>query len=75
MEIHWEPGAEISVKIEGGAVVLSANAAGLRSLAGIMETLAKGAKGAHIHLDKDNSLEDDSEELIIEKADTKCPEE
>ncbi len=68
MEFHWEPDAEIRVKAERGQVILSANAAGLKSLAGIMNTLARGGKGAHVHLDRDNSLEDDSVELILEKT-------
>ena len=67
MVIHWEEGACISVRVENGVAVISANGTGLSSLAGIMKTLAKGGIGDHVHLDELNSLEDGSAELIIEK--------
>ena len=67
MEISWLEGFEISVRTEGGAVVISANREGLLSLAGIMKTLADGEPGRHIHLDEYNSLKDGSTELILEK--------
>ena len=69
MDIHWEPGAEISVRTEENTILISANAPGLISLAGILKTLAIGKKGDHVHLDRYNSLEDGSAELILEKTD------
>ena len=69
MDIHWEPGAEISVRTEENTVLISANAPGLISLAGILKTLAKGKMGDHVHLDRYNSLEDGSVELVIERID------
>ncbi|MBQ4451347.1 MAG: hypothetical protein II912_03125 [Clostridia bacterium] len=69
MDIHWEPGAEISVRTEENTVLISANAPGLISLAGILKTLAKGKMGDHVHLDRYNSLEEGSAELILEKTD------
>ena len=68
MDITWEEGSEIAVRIDDGAVTVSANTAGLRSLAGILQNLADGAEGDHLHLDENNALEDGSAELIIEKV-------
>ena len=68
MEFMWEDGFTIATRIENGAIVVSANAAGLRSLANHLLTLADDEiKGAHFHLDEYNSLEDHSVELIVEK--------
>lgn len=68
MEFKWEDGFEIAVEIQGGEVVLSANEAGLRSLANHLIALADDeSRGAHFHLDENNSLEDGSAELIIQK--------
>lgn len=67
MELKWEDGFTISVQMDHGAVVLSANEAGLLSLVNHLEALAKGEPGDHIHLDQYNALEDGSAELIIEK--------
>jgi len=68
MEFDWADGFELSVRIDGDTAVISGNAAGLRSLAGICLTLAEQVPGTHIHLDEHNSLEDGSAELIIEKT-------
>ena len=68
MDIAWEDGFEIRVRIEGGAAVLSANREGLLSLAGQLAALADEAPGSHIHYDEYGSLEDGSAELIIEKV-------
>ena len=63
MEFNWEDGFTIATRIED-----EANAAGLRSLANHLLALAEDeTKGAHIHLDEFNSLEDHSVELIVEK--------
>lgn len=70
MKTEWHDGFEISVRTEGNSVIVSANKEGLLSLADILTSLAKEGSG-HIHLDKFNSLEDDSAELIIEKVESK----
>ena len=68
MEFNWEDGFTIATRIEDGAIVVLANAAGLRSLANHLLTLAEDeAKGTHFHLDEFNSLEDHSVDLIVEK--------
>ena len=67
MDIQWEDNYEIAVRVENGVTVISANQAGLKSLAKIMNDMAERDEKNHIHLDKNNSLEDGSSELIIEK--------
>ncbi len=70
MEMKWEDGFEIAVKIENNAVTITANKEGLLSLANHLTALAQdSAHGAHFHLDEHNSLEENSTELIIEKID------
>ena len=66
MEIKWETGAEISARTENGLAVISANRAGLLSLANQFAALAEEKPGSHLHLDAYNALEDGSAELIIE---------
>ena len=73
MELHWEDGFEITVRIENGAAVVSANAAGLRSLAGHLNALAQAPSGSHLHLDAYNALEDGSDELILVRAEEPHP--
>lgn len=68
MEIKWEDGFEISVSVTEDGAVVSANPEGLRSLAGILMSLAEAAPGAHVHLDEHNSLEDGSAGLILCRA-------
>ena len=68
MNIEWRDGTEIRVQIDNGAAVISANKAGLLSLAEQLLTLAEGTPGDHIHYDEYNSLEDGSSELIIERT-------
>lgn len=68
MNVNWEDGFAIRVKTEAGCALISANRAGLRSLAGLLLALAEEkAPGSHIHLDAYNALEDGSDELILEK--------
>ena len=69
MEFKWEDGFTIATKIEAdGAIVISANAAGLQSLANHFMALAdEESTHSHFHLDEYNSLEDHSVELIVEK--------
>lgn len=47
--------------------VISADRQGLLSLSEQLKTLAEEQPGSHIHYDSFNSLEDGSDELIIEK--------
>ena len=65
MKIEWVDGFEISVSIEHGEAVISANREGLLSLAMQLKALAKEKPGSHIHYDEHNSLEDGSADLII----------
>jgi len=67
---EWEDGFIISfIPGSNGSMVLSANTAGLVSLARHLLTLAQSEvpAGSHIHYDKDRTLEPGSEELIIVK--------
>ncbi len=66
MILNWIDGFEISVRIENGAAVISANREGLLSLANHLKSLAEEPLGTHIHLDAYNSLEEGSSELIFE---------
>ena len=67
MEIKWKDDFEIRFRINDGTAVISANRDGLLSLAEQLVTLAEEDSGSHIHYDEYNSLEDGSDELIIEK--------
>ena len=68
MEIFWEDGFTIKVRVDDGkTVVISANREGLLSLASQLTDMANEEDGCHIHYDEYNSLEDDSYEMIIEK--------
>lgn len=68
MEFHWVDGFEITVTVEEGTAIISANKEGLLSLANHLTTLAEAPSRDHFHLDANNSLEDGSAELIIEKT-------
>ena len=68
MELTWIDGFSIRVAAENGTVLISANKAGLLSLANHLTGLAEEPSGDHFHLDEYNSLEDGSAELIIEKT-------
>lgn len=68
MTLIWEPDATIRVTLENGALILSANEAGLVSLSRHLFSLAKETAGSHLHLDDSNALEDGSAELILEKT-------
>ena len=68
MEINWEDGSTVKVRVEDGeTVVISANKEGLLSLAAQLTDMSNEETGCHIHYDAYNSLEDGSSELIIEK--------
>ena len=68
MNIDWLEGSEIRVITYNGEIVISANKEGMLSLAKQLMTLADGVPGDHIHYDENNSLEDGSADLIIEKT-------
>ena len=68
MKIEWKDGSVIRVRIDRDTAVISANREGLLSLAGQLAALADAAPGSHIHYDEDNSLEDGSSEMIVEKV-------
>ena len=68
MNIPWEDGAAIRVQLQDGGAVVSANRAGLLSLAAQLAALAREPAGSHIHYDEYNSLESGSAELLIEHA-------
>ncbi|MET9466786.1 hypothetical protein ABZY44_18675 [Streptomyces sp. NPDC006544] len=67
----WEADARIEVRGLGGEVVIEANAAGLRTLAGHLLVLAgEGVTdGSHLHLEDSNGLEDGSLSLVLERCD------
>lgn len=67
---HWEEGFEIKVTGSDRNVMISANKAGLVSLAIQLLTLAQdeAPSNCHYHLDEYNSLEVGSTELIIQKT-------
>ena len=67
MNIEWEDGFTIKVKVEENTVVISANKEGLLSLARHLTDLADAEVGSHIHYDEYNSLEENSSEMIIER--------
>jgi len=67
MEFIWENDFVIKVSVDGNTTIVSANKAGLTSLAKNLTLLADELSGSHIHLDDYNSLEEGSSELIIEK--------
>ncbi|MEV6379771.1 hypothetical protein AB0M31_10200 [Streptomyces sp. NPDC051773] len=67
----WEESARIEVRNLGGEIVIEANAAGLKTLAGHLLTLAQDGTpdGAHLHLDEHNGLEEGSVALVLERCD------
>lgn len=70
MELKWKDGFLIEVTLpSSGGVVITANDAGLISLANHLLMLSNSSvpNGYHLHFDELNSLEDGSCELIIEK--------
>jgi hypothetical protein len=69
MDLTWENGFTIDVRIVNGAAVIRANREGLLSLANHLKALAEAPAGSHIHLDPWNALEDGSAELILERID------
>ena len=67
MNLHWEEQCVLRLTAQGQELVISGNPAGLRTLAGFLNTLANEPAGSHIHLDEWNGLEEGSRELILEQ--------
>ena len=69
LESTWEENFNIRTSVNANEIILSANKAGLISLAKQLLTLAQDEYkiGSHFHYDDFNSLESGSEQLIIEK--------
>ncbi|MFB7528586.1 hypothetical protein ACFC0C_10105 [Streptomyces sp. NPDC056178] len=67
----WDEDARIEVRNLGGEVVIEANAAGLRTLADHLLTLARDSvpDGSHLHLEDSNGLADGSVGLVLERSD------
>lgn len=69
IKVQWEDDFIIDVKDNVGIITISANKAGLISLAAQLLTLAQDGvpSGSHIHYDQFNALEEGSSELIVER--------
>ena len=68
MKIEWEDNFKICVRTDGNSALISANREGLLSLSRQLKDLAEETPGTHVHYDEDNSLEEGSSELIIERV-------
>ena len=66
MKVEWVDGFKIEAVVEKDGIVISANRAGMLSLARQLTALADGVPGDHIHYDAYNSLEEGSADMIIE---------
>lgn len=69
IEYKWENGFDIETQFKDEVIKLTANKAGLISLANHLLNLAQDniPSGYHLHFDEYNALEEGSKELIIEK--------
>ena len=68
MKVEWVDGFEIKAVAENGEIVIYANREGMLSLAKHFSALADGVPGDHIHYDEQNSLEEGSAEMVIERV-------
>ena len=68
MRVEWVDGFEIKAVAKNGEIVISANRAGMLSLAKQLMALADGVAGDHIHYDDQSSLKEGSTEMIIERV-------
>ncbi len=70
LKLDWVNGFEIKSNVSEDGMVIKANKEGLLSLSNHHANLAQSEvpTGTHIHLDSINSLEDGSDEIIIEKT-------
>ncbi|MFI6466633.1 hypothetical protein [Streptomyces sp. NPDC050538] len=71
----WDEGVRIEVRNLGREIVIEANSAGLKTLAGHLLTLARDGTpdGAHLHLEEGNGLEAGSASLVLERCDDTSP--
>jgi len=69
LKSEWEHGFEIKTEISNDEILISANKAGLISLAKQLLSLAQDdvPMGYHMHYDEYNSLGESSVALVIEK--------
>lgn len=69
IQLSWENNFAIEVKLNNNEILISANNEGLISLANHLLSLAQNEVpvGTHIHFDENNSLEEGSMDLVIEK--------
>ena len=67
MKVDWVDGFTIRTEAGEDEFVISANKEGMLSLARQLAALAEGEPGDHIHYDENNSLEEGSAGLIIER--------
>lgn len=69
IQLCWSPGFSIKVSSNNDEIIITANQEGLLSLANHLLNLAQVEVpcGTHIHLDEYNSLEDGSQNIVIEK--------
>ncbi len=67
MEVEWRNGFKVKAVAKNNEIVISANREGLLSLAKQLTALANGIPGDHLHYDENNSLEEGSAEMIIER--------
>ena len=67
---EWEEGSKVAVRVDGKQVVVTANVAGLRSLARHMLVLAQDGMppGRHIHMDDWSGLAAGSGSVTIERT-------
>ena len=68
----WDEAARVSVRDLGGEVAIEANAAGLRTLAEHLLTLAAEGTpdGSHLHLEPGHGLSEESIGLVLERDDS-----
>ena len=66
MEINWHDNSIIKVNVINEQICISGNKEALKSLSNILNDLSNEDVGSHIHFDKYNSLQDESNDLIIE---------
>lgn len=69
LRLIWDKDFSLAVAADGNEVIISANKAGLISLARHLITLAQDdvSDGSHLHFDEYNSLDAGSSDLIIQK--------
>ena len=69
LRLDWVNGFEIKSNVSEEGIIIKSNKEGLLSLANHLANLAQSdvPLGTHIHLDSLNSLEDGSDNIIIEK--------